>query len=172
MNKKLLTYIILIVLGYMVALYAFLPMSSIDVDKCLQKDNFAIVGDRIVETLQQETVIEKKGRAGYKGGLIIGLHVYDEKTKQKLPITINKAYIDNYDELNVGDKVLLTRKVYYTRRGVRLNYKDTLTPITDTVDNLPQTNSDNGNSRTEKTIPQKTDIENNALENSIRYLFP
>lgn len=78
--------------------------------------------------MQQKTVIEKKGRVG-KGAYVIRFHVRDEKNGEKLPITINKAYIDNYDDFNAGDKVLLTRTVYYDRRGVRLNYKDTLTKI-------------------------------------------
>ena len=128
MNNKSFAYIIF---GFFVIVTAIIltlsiKTATIDVEKCLQKDNFKIVGDRIIETLEQKTVIEKKGRVG-RGAYVIRFHILDEKTGQKLPITINKAYIDNYDDFNIGDKVLFTRKVYYNLRGLQLNYKDTLT---------------------------------------------
>ena len=48
---------------------------------------------------------------------------YNDELKEKVTVAVGK---EQYDELNIGDRIKVVRTINYTKGGFRINYKDTI----------------------------------------------
>lgn len=51
------------------------------------------------------------------------IQYYNDELKEKVTVAVGK---EQYDELNIGDRIKVVRTINYTKGGFRINYKDTI----------------------------------------------
>ncbi len=105
---------------------------KINVDLCLAKDNFVIDGKYIVETLENTAVVKEKTFNEDKRYYTYVIEV--EEKGQIVPVYITSDNWECNDTIDVGDTITDVRKVYYTKNGYRLYYKDYVTKVLDETD--------------------------------------
>lgn len=79
------------------------------------------------ELIIEETTIIKKYTKEHKAQgqritrTTYNIMYYNEELKDNVAVDVGK---NKYNEFNVGDKIKVTRVIYYTKNGLRLNYED------------------------------------------------
>lgn len=103
---------------------------TINVDKCLEKENFRKEGAYIIETLESDCIVKSKYAKGETDCLNLQVLSADN-----FNVDIELDYDDiSVNDIGVNDTVFLHREVYYTLAGDRLYTKDKVS--------LPKTNTE------------------------------
>ena len=128
------------------------PEITINVDKCLQKDNFERRGNYIVEHLEADADILGKKRTEDKNHIPFDAYIrkdwqeeqkktgdysYYEVSARIYTEEVPSGYLDQtqevskevYDKITSNDRYRMYRTVYYDQKGIRLAVVDDYEPI-------------------------------------------
>ncbi len=109
-----------VIIVFVVAYHDRFEDLTINVDRCLQKENFREEGFYIIETLESECLVTNK-RWDEKEP-VVTLKVLDEDD-YTTEVELDADDMD-YNDITILDKVVLHREVYYFKNGFRLFYRD------------------------------------------------
>lgn len=95
---------------------------KINVELCLQKDNFTQDGDTIIESISADVEITdmKVGISNRNPLYLVYVYIPTEDITVESIVTV-----EQYNKLHIGDKVTLHRTVYYNLNGWSTDTVDT-----------------------------------------------
>lgn len=128
-GEIILTIVFCICVPIGLAAFFIIKMTSpfrINVDLCLSKDNFVLDGNRIVETIIDETYIQDISEDENNENNFIYTIPCMDKGEEVLVFVNTKDLKSKMKDFAPGDEVKFTRIVYYTKSGWRLYYDDYL----------------------------------------------
>lgn len=117
---SIVTIIVLILLTVYLSLWNYV---HIDTKLCLAKDNFTEKYDYIQENLSEDGIVLDKY---IKTNNNKDFYFCSIKTSSEDYSIESEVTKEEYDKIDINDKVCINREVFYTKTGLRLFYIDSL----------------------------------------------
>lgn len=101
---------------------------TVDIDRMIAEGKVQETENGYVEELTVYSEVEDKSINRHRVGsgrvrrTYYWVSYYNEELGERTSVDVGDRA--EYDKFSVGDKVKVTRLVYYTKQGLRLNYKD------------------------------------------------